>query len=134
VLARHGERLAEAARPRCEQARVVDRASPAHLVQAVRRLERAHEHRGGDVLSIADEVQAPVDAVRAVDVGMPGRPEHRRVPCGAAAVAVCSRVVAVVGLDLDDGPSDAVDEQRRPDELRRHVEHGPGEELGAQPH
>ena len=35
-------------------------------------------------LALADEVQAPVDAVRAVDVRVAGRPEHRRVAlaCG----------------------------------------------------
>ena len=48
----------------------------------------------GDALFLADEVEAPVDPVRAVDVGVAGRAEHRRVPLGAAAVAVARRVLA----------------------------------------
>ena len=51
-------------------------------------LERAHEHRARGPFRLADEVQAPVHAVGAVDVGVAGRAEHRGVPGGAAAVAV----------------------------------------------
>src|SRR5207253_1904920 len=68
-LARHAERLAETARPAAEQAWVVEAAPLAHRIDAVRRLERAHEHRVGHALVLADEVQAPVDPVRAVYVG-----------------------------------------------------------------
>ena len=40
-----------------------------------------------DALRPADEIQAPVDAIGAVHVGVPGRAEHRAVPRGAAAKA-----------------------------------------------
>ena len=44
----------------------------------------------------ADEVQAPVDAVGAVDVRVPGRAEHRPVAGRRPAVAVAGGVLAVV--------------------------------------
>ena len=77
---------------------------------------------------LADEVQAPVDAVRAVDVGAAGRAEHGRVPRGPAAVAVARRVLVVVRLDLDDAPADAVDEQGRAEQLGRDLVHAAREE------
>ncbi len=96
-----------------------------HRLEPVRRLERADED-GARIF--ADEVQAPVDAVRAVDVRPAGRAEHRGVSRRLPAVAVSGRVLVVVGLDLDDPAADAVDEQCRADELRRHVVHAAGEE------
>ena len=48
----------------------------------------------GDAFLRTDDVQAPVDAVGAVDVGKPRRPEHRGVPFGAAVpIAVRGRVL-----------------------------------------
>ena len=50
----------------------------------VRRLERPDQHRRGAPRLLADEVEAPVDPVRAVDVGVTGRAEHGGVArrCG----------------------------------------------------
>ena len=59
-----------------------------------------------------------MDAVRAVDVRVAGWAEHRRVARRPATVGVARRVLLVVGLDLDDPPAHAVDEQRRADQLR----------------
>src|SRR4029077_8192796 len=70
---------------------------------------------------LAGEVQAPLDAVGAVDVRVPRRAEHRLVALRAAAVAVRSRILVIVGLDLDDHAADAVDVELRADELRRHL-------------
>ena len=92
------------------------------------RLQRADEDRVGDAFGLADEVDAPVDAVRAVDVRVAGRAEHRGVPHGQAAVAVCGRVLVLVGLELDNLPADAVDEEDRADQLFCDFVHGPGEE------
>ena len=69
-----------------------------------------------------------MDAVRAVDVRVAGRAEHRRVARGLSAVAVRGGILVVVGLDLDDAPADAVDEQRRADELGRDLVHAAREE------
>ena len=128
MLARDAERLAEPPRPGAEQPRVVEPAPLAHRLEPVRRLERPHEHGARDALVLADEVQAPVDAVGAVDVRVPGRAEHRGVARGTAAVAVARRVLVVVGLDLDDRAADAVDEQRRADQRRRDLVDAAGEE------
>ncbi|CAN7697332.1 hypothetical protein LJR290_005707 [Variovorax sp. LjRoot290] len=75
----------------------------------------------------ADEVEAPVDAVGAIDVGAPRRPEHRGVALGRAAEAVRGRVVAIVGLGLDDAAADAVDQQRDADQQARDLMRGRGE-------
>ena len=72
-----------------------------------------------------------MDAVRAVDVGVPGRSEHRGVPRRLPAVAVAAGIVGVVRLDLDDHAADAVDEQRGADELGRDLVHRAREERRA---
>ena len=82
-----------------------------------------------DPSSLADEVQAPVDPVGAVDVRVPGRAEHRR---GCAASARGSRG--------SPGPrrrrprprrsaAHAVHEERAADERRRDLVHAAGEEV-----
>ena len=98
------ERLAEPARPGAEQPRVVEAATLAHHRRARGRLERPDQHGGGAPLLLADEVQAPVDPVRAVDVRLPAGPNidalrgvRPRKPCAAGSSAV-------VRLDLDDRP------------------------------
>ncbi len=125
------ERLREAAGARAEQARVVEAAPLAHLVEPVRRLERAHERgrRGA-----AHQVQAPVDAVGAIDVGVARRAEHGGVAGGRAAERVRGGVLPVVGLDLDDPPAHSVHEQRHADQLGRDVVHAAGEELRPELH
>ena len=62
------ERLREPARARAEQRRRVTPRRARIAVQPVRRLERAQQHRRADAVRVADDVHAPVDAVRAVDV------------------------------------------------------------------
>ncbi len=121
------EGLREPAGAGAEQVRVGEAAALGHQLEADGRLERAHEHRLARAhLGTADDVQAPVDPVRAVDVRAPGRAEHRAVARRQAAEGVARGVDAVVGLDLDDGSADAGHEQRRADELG-------GDELGAAP-
>ena len=118
------ERLREPAGAAAEE--VVAHGSPprAHLLEADRRLERAHEHRRADALfSAADEVEHPVDPVAAVDVRAPCRPEHRRVASRRAGKAVRGGIVALVGLALDDDAADAVDGQERAEQLARHDVH-----------
>ena len=73
-------------------------------LDARRRLEGADQHPGAVAGRRADEVEAPVDAVRAIDVGAAGRPEHHGVARRVAAEAVRRRIVLVVGLGLDDPP------------------------------
>ena len=128
------ERLAEAARTRAQEPGVVEPAPLAHGIEAYGRLEGTNQDRARNSLPLADEVEAPVDAVGAVDVRVPGRAEHRDVAGGPAAVAVRRRVLVVVGLDLDDRPAHAVEEQFRPHELGRHLVHRAIEEGSLQLH
>src|SRR6185437_13779492 len=68
--ARDAERLAQLARARAERTRRLEPPPLAHRLEPVRGLERPHERRLGASLLGADEVEAPVDAVRAIDVGV----------------------------------------------------------------
>src|SRR4051794_41378579 len=81
---RDAERLAELAGPRAERARILDAAPAPHRLEARRRLDRPDQHGAGAALRLADEVQAPMDAVGAVDIGVARRAEHhgiaRRLP------------------------------------------------------
>ena len=76
VLAGDAERGAEFAGPRAERAFVVQAAASAHRWNAVGRLQRADQHGAGLARLLADEVDAPVDAVGAVDVEKARRAEH----------------------------------------------------------
>ena len=49
-----------------------------------------------------------------------------------AAEAVRRRIGVVIGLDLDDPAADAVDQQRRPDQVGRHLVDAAGEERAAE--
>ena len=99
---------------------IVEAAAHRHHVEPLGRFERADQHGAGDPLLRADDVEAPVHAVRAVHVRMPSGEEHRRVPRGAPVpIAVPGRILVVVGLDLDDHAADTVDEQLGADQLRR---------------
>ena len=130
VVARDAERLAEPSRAGAEQPRIDETASLLHQLDPVRRLEPSDQHRRCTPLVLADEVQAPVDAVRAVDVCAAGRAEHRRVPRRPPAEPVRRRVHRrLVCLCLDDRPADAVHEQRDADQRRRDLVDAPGEEL-----
>src|SRR4051812_44926991 len=62
---RDAEGLTELARPRAERARIVEPAPALHRLEACCRLERPDQHCAGAALRLADEVQAPVDAVGA---------------------------------------------------------------------
>src|SRR5215204_878712 len=63
---RDPERLAEPARPRAQEPRVLDLAPLPHLFEARHRLERADQHGARAAFRLAHEVEAPVDAVGAV--------------------------------------------------------------------
>ena len=99
-------------------------APPPHRRQSVYGLKRADQHRAGAAFFLAHEIEAPVDTVGSVDVGVAGRAEHHGVALGSAVIGVRRRVGVVIGLELDDDAADATDEQRRTDELGRDLVHG----------
>jgi hypothetical protein len=65
---------------------------------------------------------------------MSRRAEHRRVPFGAAAVAVGGGVLVVVRLHFDDRAPDAVDEERHADQVRGDLVNGAREEVPIELH
>ena len=97
-----------------------------------RRLQRPDQHSLRYAFLAADEIQAPVDAVRAVDVRVPGRAEHRRVPRRAPAIGMTGRILLVVRLHLDDPAADTVDEQGHSDQVRSNLVDAPREEVTLQ--
>ena len=119
MLAGDREGLTELARPRAQLSQVLHPATLPLQLDAGGRLERANEDRLGIVPAAADEVQAPVDPVRAIDVRVARGTEHRRVAGGAPTVGVTRGVFLVVGLDLHDRSPHFVHEQRCTDQLGR---------------
>ena len=113
------ERFGQLARARAQRVHIDRMAAAAHRGQAMRRLQRADQHGGGRAFLLADEVDAPVDAVGAVDIGKAGRAEHDLVPRRRAVVGVRRRLGMMIGLDLDDDPADAVDQHGRTDQVGR---------------
>src|SRR3712207_1668788 len=100
VVQADAERLRELARPRAELLHAAHAAPCAHVVHAGDRLERAHEHRRADALGLADRVEQRVDAIGAVHVRAPGRPEQHVRARSEAGVRVARRLAVVVGLRL----------------------------------
>ena len=132
VLVGDAERLAQPSRARAQQPLVGDAAPAAHGGEAMRRRERADQHRAGDARRLADEIEAPMDAVGAVDIGIAGRAEHDGIARGRPAKRVRRRIGVVIGLDLDDDAADAIEQERRTDQLGRDRVHAAGEEGSAE--
>ena len=84
-------------------------APPLHCGYTLGRLDRADEDGAGASLPLADEIQAPVNAVGAVDVGVTRRAEHYGVALGAAAEAMRGGIGVMIGLDLDDDAARALE-------------------------
>src|SRR6266568_3392318 len=121
MLPRDAERLGEPPRSRAEQAIRLYPAPGSHGHQSRARLECPDQNRAGDALALADEIDAPVHPIGAVDIGVAGRTEHRCVARRASAETVGRGVLVIISLDLDDPAADAVHEQLRPDQIRGHV-------------
>lgn len=70
------KRLTQAARSRAQQPKVANTPVLLHRVKSPKRLKRADQHGAS---RLAGEVQAPVDALRTVDIDVRRRAEHRRI-------------------------------------------------------
>ena len=92
------------------------------------RLQRADQHGAGRAFLFADEIDAPVDAVGAIDIGKARRAEHHEVARRRPAERMRGRLGVMIGLDLDDDAADAVDQQRRADQVGRDLMHTAGKE------
>ena len=116
------ERFRQFARTRTQRALVVQPAPAAHRRYPMGRLQRTDQDRAGRALFFADEIDAPMDAVGAIDIGKARRPEHHAVARRRPAKRMRGRLGVVIGLDLDDDAADAVDQQRRADQVGRDLD------------
>ena len=91
----HGQRLAETARTGA-QTQAIGHASPhLHGLDPVGGFQCAQQH-GGARFGTTDKVQAPVQPVAAIDIGVARRPEHHGVADRRATERVRGRVGAVI--------------------------------------
>src|SRR5258708_1159497 len=117
VVAGDAQCLAQASRTGAEPALVRDPAVPAHGRDAIGRLECPDQNGAGAAGGLADEIEAPVNAIRAINIGVAGSAEHYSVAWRAPAIAVGGRIGVVIGLDLDDDPADPTALERGTDQV-----------------
>jgi len=111
------ERFAQASWAGAQQTFVANAATPTHGRETLRRRERADEHGTRHARRLAHEIEAPMNTVRAVDIGVAGRAEHDHIALGAAAEGMGRRVGLMIGLNLDDDAADSLEQQGRADEI-----------------
>src|SRR5262249_47284979 len=99
--------------------------------KSLRRRQGADQHRAGAAVRLAYEVETPVDAVGAIDVGVARWAEHHLVAGGLPDEGMRRRIGVVVGLGLHDDAADALEQQRRADEIGGDDVHAAGEEASA---
>ena len=99
-----------------------------HRRNAVGRLQRPDQHRARGAFLLADEIDAPVDAVGAIDVAKAGRAEHHFVARRRPTERMRGRIGVMIGLDLDDDAADTVYQQRRADQIGGDLVHAAGKE------
>jgi hypothetical protein len=121
MLSGNAHRLAEFSGAGAQLPHILNAAPPLHGGEAGGRLDRPDQHRACAALPFAHEIHTPVDAIGAIDIDKPGRPEHHGITLGLAAVRVGSRIGVVISLDLHDHPADRVDEKRCANEVGRNV-------------
>jgi len=104
----HAQRLAQATRTGAEQMWIVHPPPGLHDVEAGGWLQRPDQNGAARQ---TDEIQAPVNPVRAIHVSMARRTKHGRISRGETAEAMGCRIVAGISLGLDDHAATALDEE-----------------------
>ncbi len=111
-----------------------------HDVQALPRLRRSDEHSLRRAFVAGDDVEAQVHPVDGVDVGVAGRAPHDLVPRGASSPEGVRGGIGdpAVGLRLHHHAGEhafrRVMDQHLSQEVRRHFQRRPGEEVPVQRH
>src|SRR5438309_6801833 len=105
----HAERLAYASGARAQQTLLGESAPPAHGRKTLGRGKRPDQHGARRAFRLANKIQAPMDAVGTIDVGVSRRTEHDRVALSGAAEAVRGGIGVMIGLDLDDDAAHALE-------------------------
>src|SRR6185295_1903887 len=112
------------------------RPAAGHALDPEARLERPYQHGPRLAVAAGDDVEAVVDSIDEVDVGVARRTEHHGVARRGSGPGVARGVLgSAVGLDLDDAPRHhtvpvAVD-QPASEEIARHRAHVAREERAA---
>src|SRR3954464_8994825 len=127
------KRLTEPTRPRTELSYVIEPAPGPHHLKTRRRLNCPDQDCAAGLVTATDEIQAPVDPVRAIDIRVPSRTKHRGIAGRPPTEAVRGWVFTIIGLRLDDHAADAVDQHRRANEIARHLR-GAASKVGARQH
>ena len=124
----------ELRRPAAELSPIVGAPALGHQSDALAWLEGPQQDRGPLSLRLADDVAAEVPTHGEVHVQVAGRAEHDRVARRRAAVRVARRVVAAVGLDLDQAAADAAEQKEATDKIGCDFKHRAREEGARQRH
>ena len=120
-----GKGLAQAAWTGAEKCIAIHPTSRPHDLDAMGRLDGADQH---GTAGCADHVEAPVQPVGTVYIGMSRRAEHRPVAHGLAAKTVRRGIVALIGLGLHDHTANAFNKKARADQGGCHCRGRPVEE------
>ena len=94
----------------------------------VRWLKRADQNRARRTRLLANEIDAPMNAIGAIDIGIAGRPEHHLVAQRRASKRMRGRIGVMIRLDLDDDAADTVHQQGRADKIGGDLVHATREE------
>lgn len=117
--------LSELARPRA-QVPVGHGAAPlTHQVKPRSRLQGADQHRAS---WLAHEIEAIVDAVDLVHIGMAGRAEHDPVARCRACKTMRSRISRIIGFHFHDKSPHHAEKQARADQVSANLRGGAVEE------
>src|SRR5215212_721300 len=118
------KRLTKPTRPRTELSDIVEPAPGPHHLKTRCRLNGPDQDCAAGLRMATDDVEAPMDPVRAIDIRVPSRTKHCGVAGRPPTEAVRGWVFTIIGLRLDDHAPDAVDQYRRANEIARHLRGG----------
>src|SRR6516164_5899329 len=85
----------------------------------MRGLDRADQYGARGTFPLAHDIEAPVNAIGTIDVSISRRSEHDRVARCRPAKGMRGGVGMVIGLDLDDDPTDAIEKESCTDKVWR---------------
>lgn len=89
------------------QIQIVQIACSCHLLDSRHRLERANQQASGFSIRKAGNIQAVVDAIDEIHIGMAGWPKENAVARGASGGSMRSQIVyAKVGFNFHNSPGE----------------------------
>src|SRR5207248_9487891 len=128
MLIANPKRFRQLARTRAQRSLVMQSAPAPHRRNAVGRLQRPDQYRARGAFLLADEIDAPVHAVGAIDVAKAWRADNHFVARRRPTERMRGRIGVMIGLDLDDDAADTVYQQRRADQIGGDLVHAAGKE------